>query len=42
MILKLIKIRDLGMENGVFVVCFKVCLRGVSRKISITFLCFLN
>ena len=39
-ILKLIKIRDQGMESQLFVLCFEICIGGVSLKIGARFLRF--
>ena len=40
MILKLTKILDQGMELGVFVVCFGICVGGVWFKLRVGFLRF--
>ena len=39
-ILKLIKIRDQGMENAIFMLCFKICTCGVGLKIRTRFYVF--
>ena len=36
------KIRDQGMENDIFMLCFKICLRGVDFKIMVPFMFFKN
>ena len=39
-ILKLIKIRDLGMEFDIFVLRFKICTYGAGFNFRVSFLCF--
>ena len=39
--LNVIKIRDQGMDLRFFVVCFKICTRGLAFKLRVGFLCFL-
>ena len=40
MILKSNKIRDLGIESEIFVLRFKICVRGVAFEIRVSFLRF--
>ena len=40
--LNVIKIRDQGMDCAVFVVCFKICTRGLAFKLRVCFFCFSN
>ena len=39
---KIIKIRDQGVEKRIFVLCFKLCTRGVYFKLRVGFFCFLK
>ena len=42
LISKTIKIRNLGMENDIFMVRFKICVRGGGFKLRMRFLLFLK
>ena len=37
---KTIKKHDQGMDRGCFVLCFKICVRGVGLKIRVVFCVF--